>query len=663
MIGVGRNRRRELNRAYLPEPQAGEIDGSIAVCVVAYRRPDLLDDCLRSCREHLADLPIHVWDNSGANYPGMEAVRASHPEVSWHGTGENLGFAAAVNRLAALVPGANLLLLNPDAVVTGPLAQTRNQIAYGARVAAAAPQIDPANPHPGELPWDNSHRSPNLLRALVSRAGYAPAWRGRVISELYRARPTNVDGYLTGACLLINRRAWNEVGAFDEEFFLYGEEADWQLRARSAGWQLVLADELGVTHSAKGTVTGDRERSIRSDDLLRANIALTLEHAKGVRTADLYLAGTSVLDRVQPAARRLRQTRLRTGTGRPQIILTTNRLVYGGAERQHVLLATELDRRGYAVTIACMQRFGPLVAEIPATVRVVRQPWWCPAFEIGEGPAILVSGDTNTETGCATLWRASGRERRWLVAAHIPPALDTGTYSAPLAAAMNRADGFIALSRRHWDEVSAHQRVGARFFTAPNGVVNRSDLPATAPVRRISSRPLHFVMLSRIVEHKNPHLLVEALSGLTEYDWQLSIFGDGPDRPRLEALTPDTVRDRIHWRGWSPGPAHALADCDVLCVPSRSEAFPLVILEAMARAVPVIGSAVCSVPDMLADGSGVVVDPIDVTSWRAALRDVLRRPERLTALGRNGFERMRDLYTIETMADSYEQAFTSVLKD
>lgn len=659
---MARNRHKELNRAYLPSPREGEVHGGIAVCIVAYRRPDLLDDCLRSCREHLGDLPVHVWDNSETNHPGMDAVRAVYPDANWHGTGDNLGFAAAVNRLADLVPGAHLLLLNPDAVVAGPLSRTRAQVMADAGVAAAAPSIVSATPRPGELPWDNGHRTPNLLRALVSRAGYAPALRGHTVSELYRTRPTDVDGYLTGACLLINRCAWNAIGGFDEEFFLYGEEADWQLRARSAGWRLVLVDEPGVTHSAKGTVTGDQQSSIRSDDLLRANIALTLEHSKGVRIADLYLAGTSALDRVQPGARRARTARIGTGTGRPQVILTTNRLVYGGAERQHVLLATELARRGYSVTIACMQRLGPLVAEIPSTVRVVRQPWWSPGFEIADGPAILVSGDTNTETGCATLWRAAGRRRSWLVAAHIPPELTTGTYSAPLAAAMSRADGFIALSQRHWEEVSAHQRVGARYFTAPNGVVSSRDLPDTAPLRAEPSGPLRFVMLSRIVEHKNPHLLVEALSGLAEFDWELSIFGDGPDRQRLEALTPQTVRDRVHWRGWSPGPEHALADCDVLCVPSRSEAFPLVILEAMARAVPVLGSAVCSVPDMLDGDSGIVVDPIDVQSWRAALQDVLAAPERLTAMGRNGFDRMSDLYTIETMADSYEDAFAAVLK-
>ena len=120
-------------------------------------------------------------------------------------------------------------------------------------------------------------------------------------------------------------------------------------------------------------------------------------------------------------------------------------------------------------------------------------------------------------------------------------------------------------------------------------------------------------MLSRIVEHKNPHLLIDALSALTELPWTLSIFGDGPDRERLEARTPAALRDRVHWRGWSDGPGPALADADLLCVPSRSEAFPMVILEAMAAAMPVASSAVCAVPEMLDFGkAGFLVENVSV---------------------------------------------------
>ncbi|WP_158166246.1 glycosyltransferase [Mycolicibacterium smegmatis] len=656
---------RELDRAYLParfhdpQPPSGQVvPRDSAVLIVAYRNPDLLAECLDAVGRHLPHLPVLVWDNSPAGYPGMTAVITAHPEVRWRRGTANIGFAAAVNALADEVPEHHLLLLNPDAVLQGPLTGTLAALARP-NVAAAAPLVTDATTE-RHRPWDVAHREHGVLRALVSRAGYADRLRGTRLSELYASQPISVDGYLTGACLAINRDAWCAVGCFDEEFFLYGEESDWQRRARRAGWTLELVGEPGVVHTGHGTVARDPQAGIRSRDLLRANIALNLELDKGVTAADLYLAGTSVLDRVQRSARRQRAALRGTATARPAVIITTNRLVFGGAERQHVLLARELDRRGYEVVIACMQRFGPLIAELPASVRVVRQPWWAPAIDTAADSAVVISGDTNTETGFATLWRARGGRRRWLVAAHIPPDPEGPTYSAPLAAAMRRADGFIALSPRHWDEATRHQRLGSRKFLAPNGVATQADLTAVPPRSPAGDVP-HLVMLSRIVRHKNPHLLIEALDGLRDLPWRLSIFGDGPDRVELQARTPADLADRVVWRGWAAGPEEALADCDLLCVPSRSEAFPLVILEAMARRIPVAASAVCSVADMLDGGrAGILVEDISVAGWRAALDNALRHTDDWQALGDKGFERMAAHYTVEAMADAYEQALAAV---
>ncbi|MBJ8340468.1 glycosyltransferase [Antrihabitans sp. YC3-6] len=659
---------RELERAYLHghtgpalPPQPTQVGArQLAVLIVAYKNPDLLETCLRAVETHLTDVRTLVWDNSGLDYPGMAEVIARHPDIAWSLGSANIGFAAAVNALAAQASDCDLLLLNPDAVLLGPLDGTRAAIASHGVAAAAPLVIDAQDATDSARPWDVAHRDRGLVRALVSKAGYAEKLRRTGLSDLYPAPPAAVEGYLTGACLAISRAAWTAVGPFDEEFFLYGEETDWQHRARSAGWQLKLIDERGVEHTGHGTVAGDPIAGMRSRDLLRANIALNLELNGNVHKADVYLAGTSLLDRVQRSARKERAARRRKGSAKPSVIITTNRLVYGGAERQHVLLGAELDRRGYEVVIACMQRFGPLVAEVPSSIRVVRQPWWVPAIDIGDGKSVLVTGDTNTETGFATLWRRGGKQRRWLVGSHIPPEVDGPTYSRGLAAAMRRADGFVALSPRHWEEANEYQCVGRRHFVAPNGVESVTALEQVASRPPVGDVP-KLVMLSRIVEHKNPHLLVEALDGLRELPWDLSIFGDGPDRERLEALTPSDLRDRVHWRGWSPGPEAALADCDLLCVPSRSEAFPLVILEAMARRIPVIASSVCAVPDMLDQGrAGALVEDITVDGWRRALRGLLEQPQTWPALGDRGFDRMRERYTIEAMADAYEAAIAGV---
>lgn len=657
---------RELDRAYLPQryrvpagPPVCPTPRETAILVVAYRNPILLTRCLAAAAEHLPHLPVLVWDNSGTDYPGMAEVAAIHPRVRWLRGSKNVGFAAAVNALADEVPEHHVLLLNPDAILQGPLSRTLSELDVPGTAAAAPLVLDEAAA-PRHRDWDVAHREHGVIRALVSRAGYADRIRGSRFSELYAARPTVVSGYLTGACLAVSRDAWRAVGCFDEEFFLYGEESDWQRRARSAGWALRLVDEPGVAHTGHGTVANDPVAALRSRDLLRANIALNLELDRGPVSANLYLAGTSALDRVQRSARRERAARRRPAGAKPAVVITTNRLVFGGAERQHVLLAGELDRRGYEVVIACVQRFGPLVGEIPSSVRVVRQPWWAPVVDTGAGRAVVISGDTNTETGFATLWRAAGRARRWLAAAHTPPNPDAGTYSPPLARAMRRADGFVALSPRHWQEATAHQDLGRRRFFAPNGVATQQEAANAVERPPVAAIP-HLVMLSRIATHKNPHVLVEALDGLRELPWRLTIYGDGPDREELQELTPPDLVDRVSWRGWAAGPGPALADCDLLCVPSRAEAFPLVILEAMARRIPVAASAVCAVPDMLDGGdAGFLVDDISVAGWRAALDSALRHTDSWHGLGEKGFQRMAERYTVEAMADAYENAIGAV---
>lgn len=669
-----------LDRAYLKRPTKSstvlQSERPLSALIVTYKSHDLVEQCLAGLAEHAPELPVYVYENSGDDYPGREELAARHPDVHWVLGPVNLGFGGAFNALVEHTPeDTDLLLLNADTRLTGPLRRTR-ELLRKPGVAAVSPLIeDPAAAGPQR--WDIATRRRTLTRALVAAAGYSDRFRGTPLSHLYSDQPGeahSIEGYVAGICLAINRAAWNQIGGFDEEFFLYGEETDWQERASAAGWRILLADELDVEHgnptaaegardsvSAHGAEVSTVER-FRNRDLLRANIALLLERRDSVHHADAYLAATSVLDRVQRSKREVRRRALAAtavkNTDKPSIVITTNRLVYGGAERQKALLAAELDRRGYSVTIVCMQRFGPLIKEIPHSVRAVRQPWWAPMVDLPAGPAVLISGDTNTETGFATLWRAASRDRRWLVAPHIPPETDGPIYSRPLTTAMGRADGFIALAQRHWDMLVPHHKLTAKPFIAPNGV----DTPAE-PARRIraAGEPPHLVMLSRIVEHKNPHVLIEALSGLAELPWKLSIFGDGPDREQLEARTPEALRDRVQWCGWSRGPGPALADADLLCVPSRSEAFPLVILEAMSRGVPVAASGICAVPEMLDFGSaGFVVEPVTAAAWRDQLASILADPDALPEVGQRGWERLRTHYTVQAMTDAYLHAIDTV---
>ncbi len=638
---------------------------ALVAMVVSYRRADLLRRCLDSARKQLPDVEVLVWDNRSAGTPEVRALATDFDDVTWVFSDTNVGFAAAVNSLAERRPDADLLLLNPDAELTGDLSRSRAALALPGTGVASPTVIDPDGQ---ARPWDVAHRGQSVLRSLVSHAGYSERLRGKGVSELYSAPrfdsagTATVDGYLTGCALLISRPAWNEAGGFDERFYVYGEETDLQQRLVRTGWTLRLVDELHVRHRGHGTVSDDPALASRSADLLRNHHALLLgvhgNSGRGMR----FLAALAVLDRVQRSSRRTRRVaRRRAGDG-AQVVLTTNELVRGGAERQRVQLAGELAARGYPVTLVCLQGLGPLQAEIDPRVRVLLNPWWLPfpsSLETRDRDTVVITDITNTEVGFALAVTRSRGQRRpsWLLASHHPPKLDAPTYGATLGRAAQRADGLIALSPAHLQQLTRFQRLPTPSYLAPNGVPDTEHAPRPAP-----RSPLRLGMLSRIVEHKNPHLLMEALRPLAGLEWTLDIFGDGPDRTRLQALTPPELTARIRWRGWASGPQQTFPQIDVLCVPSETEAFPLAVVEAMAAGVPVVAAGVCSVPDMLNHGAaGVVVPPGSLAGWTEALRAVISHPEDLGALADAARLRQRTLYTVAAMADHYESAIGATL--
>ncbi|GLZ50592.1 glycosyltransferase [Actinomycetospora sp. NBRC 106378] len=637
----------------------------LAVLIVSYRRADLLDRALRSVEKYLPDSPVHVWDNASSGSREVRELAGTWPQVRWTFSSSNLGYIAAMNRLAAQCPDADMLHLNPDAELIGPLAAAREALARP-RVAAVSPTV--LDPDGRERPWDVAHREQSVVRNLLNAAGYAKRLREHPylagLSDLYPETPHDVDGYMAGCCLLLSRDAWNALGPFDERFFVYGEDATWQPAARRAGWTLKLVDDDGpqVRHAAAGTQTGDPLASQRGVDLLRAAQVMALGNTGNRGPGTVFSLGTAVLDRVQRSKRSDRRRRrialTEQAAGRPGVVVTTNDLDLGGAERQRVLLANALVARGHPVTMVCLQGLGLYTAELDPRVRLAFVPFWQPTVEVAGDEAVVVGGVTNTEVAFARAWRAlgrvSGQQRRWMPATHDPAHLDRATYSEALARNLRSADGLLVLSAQHHVDLTRHQALTDVVMAAPNGIPTAAPIPfrATGP------GPVRFAMLTRVVEYKNPLLLIDALLATGRDDWTLDVFGDGPDKARLEARTPAAARDRVRWRGQVSGPDAAFAETDVLCVPSDFEAFPLVMVEAMTRGVPVMASASGTVPEMLADGAaGVVVAPATVEAWTAALTTVLADRERLAGLGAAGRERALELYTDAAMADAYQRAF------
>lgn len=163
----------------------------------------------------------------------------------------NRGFGAAVNQALALAQGRAVLIINPDTLLPiGLVSQLLDHLDRHPAVGIAAPRLADAAGQPVLSAY------PFLTPATVAWRHFQVnrLWPGQVGGR-YRsatlAPPTataiNVD-WVQGACLLLRRSMLDEIGGFDERFFLYAEEVDLMRRAHLANWQTHLLTWLVVRH-------------------------------------------------------------------------------------------------------------------------------------------------------------------------------------------------------------------------------------------------------------------------------------------------------------------------------------------------------------------------------------------------------------------------------
>jgi len=190
---------------------------------------------------------LFVVDNSPGD-GAADTVRELDPDATVIGNTRNRGYAAAVNQALATGDGELVLLLNPDVEsVSGTFADV--VAAFGdATVGAAVPRlVDPdGSPRPAYIreptPFD-------LISEDLALADRFPNWQRpqRYRADAAGTAPRQVDA-ATGACLFIRRAALDDVGPFDERFFVYYEETDWLIRAKRRGWRTLVLPTVEAVH-------------------------------------------------------------------------------------------------------------------------------------------------------------------------------------------------------------------------------------------------------------------------------------------------------------------------------------------------------------------------------------------------------------------------------
>jgi glycosyltransferase involved in cell wall biosynthesis len=187
----------------------------------------------------------------------------------------------------------------------------------------------------------------------------------------------------------------------------------------------------------------------------------------------------------------------------------------------------------------------------------------------------------------------------------------------------------------------------------------RHGIPRREPVALEDRRPLRIGAAGRITAQKGFDLLLEAVSKLVQggYAVEVVIAGDGPDLQQLERRASGVPASFV---GFVPEMNDFLDSLDIFCLPSRWEAFPFVLLEAMMSGLPCVATDVGDVREAVGP-TGIVVPPEDADALANALRELSEDHERRRRLGAAAHARAVARHSIGPMIERTIRVYDSVL--
>lgn len=220
----------------------------LSIVIVSWNVRDLLAVCLASLPREAETIVIDNASSDGS----AAMVLAEFPHVRLIANDSNLGFTRANNQGIAHSCGSYVLFLNPDTVVqNGAIGTMLAYLDEHPEAGVVGPQLRYGD---GSL-QSSRRRFPTLATALFESTPLAwhlnPArnrWAMRYHLSNQSPLQTQEVDWLVGAALLTRRQILDQVGGFDEGYFMYSEELDWCRRVKKAGWRIVYLPAATITH-------------------------------------------------------------------------------------------------------------------------------------------------------------------------------------------------------------------------------------------------------------------------------------------------------------------------------------------------------------------------------------------------------------------------------
>lgn len=345
----------------------------------------------------------------------------------------------------------------------------------------------------------------------------------------------------------------------------------------------------------------------------------------------------------------------------------------GGTERQMLELIRRLDRRLFSVHLACTHREGTWLSRAEVSAASVdefpmsgfRSPdvlraaagfrRWCRAHRL----AVLHTCDRYANIFALPVAALAGVPVRVGSRRELNPDNTAGLLLAQRAA-YGFAHRIVANSAAAAARLRREGIRRGRIVHIPNGIDVEEFRPADrpGPLRRL-------VTVARLRPEKGHDTLIDAVPAILRAfpDVTLTIVGDGPMAPALASRVAELgLGDRVHFEGHRDDVAAALREHDVFVLPSRSEAFPNSVIEAMATGLPVVASEVGGIPELVEHGrTGLLIPPGRPEELASVVIDLLRRPSFARALGRKARAEVVAQYSFERMVREFEALYLAQL--